>query len=124
MLLSGVSMVQAIEVTADVVGNLVYKEILDNTLIEVKGGRAFADAIGEYEEIPRILAQMAKVGEETGSLGAILTTLSNFYRREVNNAVDTLIGLIEPAMIVALGLGVGVLLSSVLMPIYNLTSGF
>ena len=65
---------------------------------------------------------MAKVGEETGSLATILTTLSNFYRREVNNAVDSLIGLIEPAMIVLLGLGVGVLLASVLLPIYNLTS--
>jgi type IV pilus assembly protein PilC len=122
MLTSGISMVQALEVTADVVDNAVYKEIMEYTLAEVKGGRSFADTIGEYPEIPGVLAQMAKVGEETGNLGEILTTLSVFYRREVDNAVDTLIGLIEPIMIVALGLGVGVLLASVLMPIYNLTS--
>ncbi len=122
MLSSGISIVQAIEVTADVVDNLVYKEILLATLLEVKGGRSFADSIGEYSQIPGVLAQMAKVGEETGSLATILTTLSNFYRREVNNAVDSMIGLIEPAMIVMLGLGVGVLLASVLLPIYNLTS--
>lgn len=122
MISSGISMVQAIEVTADVVDNAVYKEILDYTLVEVKGGRSFADTIAEYPEIPGVLSQMAKVGEETGNLGQILTTLSVFYRREVDNAVDTLIGLIEPVMIVALGLGVGVLLASVLMPIYNLTS--
>lgn len=122
MLSSGISIVQAIEVTADVVDNLVYKEILQSALIEVKGGRSFADAMGEYSQIPSVLAQMSKVGEETGSLANILTTLSNFYRREVNNAVDSLIGLIEPAMIVLLGLGVGVLLASVLLPIYNLTS--
>lgn len=124
MLGSGISIVQALEVTADVVDNMVYKEIIDSALVEVKGGRSFADAISEYPEIPGVLAQMAKVGEETGSLGSILTTLANFYRREVNNAVDTLIGLIEPAMIVMLGLGVGVLLASVLMPIYNLSSSF
>ena len=124
MLGSGISIVQALEVTADVVDNLVYKEIILNSLSEVKGGRSFADSISEYPEIPGVLAQMAKVGEETGSLGSILTTLANFYRREVNNAVDTLIGLIEPAMIVLLGLGVGVLLASVLMPIYNLSSSF
>ncbi|NCT02179.1 type II secretion system F family protein [Candidatus Parcubacteria bacterium] len=124
MLGNGVSMIQALEVTADVVDNTVYKEIIELSLIEVKGGRSFADAIAEYPEIPGVLAQMAKVGEETGSLGTILTTLANFYRREVNNAVDTLIGLIEPAMIVMLGLGVGVLLASVLMPIYNLSSAF
>jgi len=119
---SGISMVQAIEVTADVVDNMVFKEILDTTLQEVKGGRSFADSIGEYPEIPGVLAQMAKVGEETGNLPEILETLAKFYRREVNQAVDTLIGLIEPIMIVLLGLGVGVLLASVLMPIYNLTN--
>lgn len=122
MLGSGISMVQAIEVTAEVVDNAVYKEILEHTLLEVKGGRSFADTIGEYPEIPGVLSQMAKVGEETGNLPEILDTLSKFYRREVDNAVDTLIGLIEPIMIVMLGLGVGVLLASVLMPIYNLTA--
>jgi len=122
MLASGISMVQSIEVTSEVVDNQVFKEILDNTLLEVKGGRSFADAISEYPEIPGVLAQMAKVGEETGNLGEILRTLSKFYQREVNNAVDTLIGLIEPIMIVMLGLGVAVLLASVLMPIYNLTA--
>lgn len=122
MLGSGISMVQAIEVTSEVVDNAVYKEIFEHTLLEVKSGRSFADTISEYPEIPGVLAQMAKVGEETGNLPEILTTLSKFYRREVDNAVDTLIGLIEPIMIVMLGLGVGVLLASVLMPIYNLTA--
>ena len=124
MLASGISMVQALEVTSDVVDNTIYKEILDNALIEVRGGRSFADSISEYPEIPGVLTQMVKVGEETGSLSDILATLANFYRREVNNSVDTLIGLIEPAMIVLLGLGVGVLLASVLMPIYNMTNSF
>ena len=124
MLGSGISMVQALEVTGEVVDNLIYKEIIASALDEVKGGRSFADAISEYPEIPGVLTQMVKVGEETGSLAEILTTLANFYRREVNNAVDTLIGLIEPIMIVLLGLGVGTLLASVLMPIYNLTSTF
>jgi type IV pilus assembly protein PilC len=122
MLASGISIVQALEVTADVVDNAVYREILQTALVEVKGGRSFADTLADYPEIPGILTQMTKVGEETGSLANILTTLSNFYRREVNNAIDTMIALIEPVMVVMLGLGVGVLLASVLMPIYNLTS--
>jgi type IV pilus assembly protein PilC len=124
MLGSGISMVQAIEVTGDVVDNTVFKEIMSEVLIEVKGGRSFAESIAEYPQIPGVLAQMAKVGEETGSLANILKTLSDFYRREANNAIDTMISLIEPIMIVLLGLGVGTLLASVLMPIYNLTSGF
>ncbi len=124
MLTSGISIVQALEVTADVVGNTVYKEIINAALTDVKAGRSFADAIAEYPEIPGVLAQMIKVGEETGSLGDIVGTLAVFYRREVNNAVDTLIGLIEPTMIVLLGLGVGTLLASVLMPIYSITNNF
>lgn len=121
MLSSGISMVQSLEVTGEVVDNVIYKEIIQNTLIDVKAGKSFADAISEYPEIPGVLSQMSKVGEETGKLGEILGTLATFYRREVNNAVDTLISLIEPAMIVLLGLGVGVLLASVLLPIYNMT---
>ncbi len=124
MLASGISIVQALEVTADVVDNEVYKEIIIAATAEVKAGRSFADSIAEYPEIPGVLAQMVKVGEETGALSEIMGTLAVFYRREVNNAVDTLIGLIEPAMIVMLGLGVGVLLASVLMPIYSMTSSF
>ncbi|HEU4677304.1 MAG TPA: type II secretion system F family protein [Candidatus Paceibacterota bacterium] len=123
MLGSGISMVQALEVTAEVVDNRVYREIIDNTLVDVKAGKSFADAIAEYPEIPGVLAQMSKVGEETGKLGDILNTLSVFYRREVNNTIDTLISLIEPLMIVVLGLGVGTLLASVLIPIYNITGG-
>jgi len=122
MLSSGIPTVQALEVTSDVVGNVVFKEIIDAATADVKAGRSLADAIAEYPEIPGVLAQMVKVGEETGSLSPILGTLATFYRREVDNAVDTMIGLIEPIMIVMLGLGVGTLLASVLMPIYSMTS--
>lgn len=122
MLSSGISIVRSIEITADVVGNEVYKRILREALESVKSGNTLSDAMGRHEEVPPIMVQMIKVGEETGSLGSILKTLADFYRREVDDAVDTLIGLIEPAMIVVLGLGVGILLTSVLVPIYNIAS--
>ena len=70
------------------------------------------------------MIQMIKVGEETGELGNILKTMAKFYQREVNNSVDSIVSLIEPIMIVALGLGVGILLAAVLMPIYNIASSF
>lgn len=65
---------------------------------------------------------MMRVGEETGELGNILKTLAAFYSREVTTAVDALVDLIEPLMIVLLGGGVAVLLASVLVPIYNIAS--
>lgn len=122
MIVSGIPILRAIEITSSIVDNKIYKEILDRTLTEVKGGAALSTSLGQHEEIPPMMVQMIKVGEETGELGNILKTLAKFYEREVIQAVDTLVSLIEPAMIVALGLGVGVLLASVLMPIYNLAS--
>jgi len=122
MILSGIPMVKAIEVTAAVVENQVYREILQRTLTDVKGGKSLSQSLSPYKELPSILIQMIKVGEETGELGKIFKTMARFYQREVINAVDTLVSLIEPVMIVALGLGVGVLLSSVLIPIYNIAS--
>jgi len=120
MLLSGVSVVEAIEITGSVVGSAIYKEILVEVGNDVKGGSSISDALGKHPEIPGIMIAMTKVGEETGELGKILSTLAKFYNREVTNAVDTLVSLIEPIMIVMLGLGVGTLLAAVLLPIYNL----
>lgn len=122
MLLSGVSVIEAIEITSSVVGNSVYKVILAEVGMDVRGGSSISSALGRHPEIPGIMVAMTKVGEETGELGSILTTLAKFYNREVTNAVDTLVGLIEPIMIVMLGLGVGILLAAVLIPIYNLAS--
>lgn len=122
MLGSGIPMIKALELTSNVVDNVIYEDIINKSLEAVKGGAPFSDAIGKYPEIPGILVQMIKVGEETGELGNILKTLAKFYQREVVNAVDTLVNLIEPVMIVLLGLGVGFLLASVLIPIYNISS--
>ena len=122
MVLSGIPMLKAIEVTGAVVGNEVYKQILAESLLAVKGGSSLSQSLSQYEEIPGILVQMIKVGEESGELGSILGTMAHFYQREVINAVDTLVSLIEPVMIVLLGLGVGILLASVLIPIYDIAN--
>lgn len=123
MLASGIPIIRAIEITGNVVGNSVYEEILRTASDRVKSGSTFSVGISGSPYMPQILIQMVKVGEETGSMGQILKTLARFYKREVDDAVDTLVGLIEPVMIVGLGLGVGILLTSVLMPIYNIAGG-
>ncbi|MBP7006613.1 MAG: type II secretion system F family protein [Candidatus Pacebacteria bacterium] len=123
MLTSGIPIVRSIDITAKVVGSRIYGGILKDAAENVKSGMVLSAAFEKYpDQMPNILIQMVKVGEETGSLGPILKTLGDFYKREVDDAVDTLVGLIEPIMIVMLGLGVGVLLVSVLMPIYNIAS--
>jgi len=122
MLVSGIPMVRALELTSGVIGNIIYRDIMTEAMDSVRAGRTVSDALSNKKEIPSIMIQMIKVGEESGELGSILKTLSNFYRREVTSAVDTMVDLIEPAMIVALGLGVGFLLTAVLVPIYNISA--
>jgi len=122
MLISGIPMIKVLDLTANVVDNAVYKSILLQSLEMVKGGKPVSEAFAMHPEIPSIMVQMAKIGEETGELGHILETLAKFYQREVVNAVDTLVDLIEPVMIVTLGLGVAFLLASVLIPIYNISA--
>jgi len=124
MLASGIPMVKALELTVDVVDSEVYGDVIRESLKDVEGGSSLSDSFAKHDEFPNILIQLIRVGEETGNLGEILGTLAKFYRREVTNAVDTLVGMIEPIMIVALSVGVGFLLASVLIPIYNISSGF
>ena len=120
MLSSGISIVRSIEITGEVVGSPIYKNILKKAGEDVQGGSAFSASLISHDEIPGIMIQMIQVGEETGSTGKILKTLARFYKREVDDAVDTLVGMIEPTMIILLAVGVGVLLASVLVPIYNI----
>ena len=120
MLSSGIPIARAINITAQVIGNKVFRDILKDAEEKVKAGSSFSDALASHKEIPSILSQMVKVGEETGSINNILKTLGRFYNRSAKEAVDTMVNLIEPIMIVALGIGVGVLLASILLPIYNI----
>ncbi|MES2623267.1 MAG: type II secretion system F family protein [Patescibacteria group bacterium] len=122
MLTSGIPMLKALELTSNVIDNVIYEGMMLEVIEDVKSGFALSDALGKHPEMPGILVAMTRVGEETGEVGSILKTLARFYQREVMSAVDTLVDLIEPLMIVMLGLGVGFLLASVLIPIYNISS--
>ena len=122
MLVSGIPMIRALELTSNVIDNTIYNRIINDAVVAVKGGKPVSEALDGNGEIPGIMIQMMKVGEETGELGSILKTLARFYAREVTTAVDALVDLIEPLMIVLLGGGVAVLLASVLIPIYNVAS--
>lgn len=124
MVSSGVAMVRAVEISAEVVDNELYKKAMVTVAQDVRTGVSLSGALGKTNLVPQVMVQMVHVGEETGEVGNILETLAKFYKREVDNSVDTIVGLIEPAMILMLGLGVGGLLTSVLMPIYDITSSF
>lgn len=120
---SGVSMTRSLEVSANVVDNHVYKGVMLDILQSVKDGLPVSEAFAKHKEIPNMMIQMIKVSEEGGAVGSVLGTLAIFYNKEVTSTVDTLMDLIEPILMVVLGIFVGLLLVSVLVPIYNIASG-
>ncbi|MDO8521643.1 MAG: type II secretion system F family protein [bacterium] len=125
MLSSGITVVRSVEVSSSVVGNEVYKKLLLNVAQDIRTGVPLSGAMGKHKGlVSGIMIQMIKVGEETGELSNILDTLAKFYKREVDNAVETMIGMIEPAMIILLGVGVGGLMVAILLPMYDIASSF
>jgi type IV pilus assembly protein PilC len=124
MLKSGIQILRGIEITASVVEDKTYEKLLLSAAKDVKAGLPVSEALRKYKEMPGIVIAMMKIGEETGNMGQILETMARFYRREVNNGVDTMVDLIEPVMIVTLAVGVAILLASVLVPIYNVAASF
>ena len=123
LLTGGVSVARALEISADVVGNDIYAEIIREARDAVRGGASISEALARYEDVPALFTQMMRIGEETGRLNAILATLAKFYIREVNNTLERMVSLIEPALIILLGLGVGIIVAAILVPIYSISAG-
>ena len=121
MLSNGVPIVKSLDITTSILENRVYKKLMARVSDKVQTGKSLSKALYEEPLVPNILVQMVHIGEETGELAYILKNLALFYRRELDTAIDSMIGLIEPAMIVSLGLGVGVLVSAILLPMYSLS---
>lgn len=120
----GLPIVQALEVTALVVRNVVYKNILLDVIEQVKKGNTMSSVLKTKKIIPVMVSQMIYVGEESGKLDSTLKTTAQFYQKEVSTAMDSIITLIEPLLILVLGAGVGILLVAILMPMYNMAQNF
>lgn len=124
LLKGGVPILKALGISGQVVGNSVYTHLLEEASDEVKRGGSISSVFEkDKKNIPPTVVQMIKVGEKTAKLDSILEKLYSFYQGEVDRAVNNLAQLIEPALIIVLGAGVAFLVASILMPIYNITSG-
>ena len=120
LIISGIPLLRALTITSDVVGNAVYQKALHNSIESVKGGGTISGAFEKTKEIPPMVTQMIKIGETSGRLDFILASITKFYQREVDSLLENLVALIEPILIIVLGLGVGLLVAAVLVPLYNL----
>lgn len=120
LIIGGIPIVQALNIIADVVDNDVYSRIINEAANDVRVGGEISSTFFKYEVIPPMVARMIRVGEETGRISSILEDIARFYRSEVDQITKNISSLVEPILIVILGIGVGTLVISVLLPIYNI----
>jgi type IV pilus assembly protein PilC len=118
---SGVSILEALEVTGKAVGNKVIQKELTAIAANVKNGQPLGKQLMEAKFFPPIVGQMMAVGEETGKIDQILVKVADFYEEEVDTVIDSLASIIEPIMIIVMGAIVGVIAASVMGPIANLS---
>ncbi|MFA5109315.1 MAG: type II secretion system F family protein [Patescibacteria group bacterium] len=124
LLKGGVTITRSLEIVADVVGNTIYRELILETLESINDGNPLAMVFEASNYVPKMVPQMIAVGEKTGKVDAVLDRVTAFYTRESTNMLDNLSKLMEPVIMVIMGIGVGVMVAAVLLPMYNLASQF
>ena len=120
---SGLPIVSALQISGRVIGNSVFERDIFEAAERVKSGGTISEVLQKKSNFPPIMTQMIKVGEETGKLDMTLTSMSKFYSREADQIVSNLSSVIEPVLIIILGVGVGILVFSIIIPIYNIAQG-
>ena len=122
MLSSGVAILDALEIVAKTAGNKTIEKAIFDTRTAIAEGRTMSDPLAESGVFPSMVCQMIAVGESTGALDAMLTKIADFYEEEVDQAVENLTSLIEPFMIVFLGVIIGGLVVSMYLPIFKMAA--
>lgn len=117
---SGISLITSLEIVASVVGNKIAEKELLKVKEKVLKGEGLGDSIMKIKIFPPMLASMVKVGEEAGSLDSILDKTADFYDDELEREIQTATALIEPAMIVVMGIIIGFLIISILTPMFRM----
>ena len=120
---SGLPIVEALEITGEIVGNDLYKTIIFQTRDDVRKGDQISKVLKKYPEaFPPVFTQMVLVGEKSGTLDSTLMNIVDFYQKEVDRSVESLLSVLEPIMIIFLGLVVGGMVGAVLLPFYQMTA--
>jgi len=117
---SGIPILEALRITSDLVGNENYRKIMLDAEINVRSGGTISEVLTKYEEVPPLFTSMVAIGEKTGKLDFMLQHISKFYKSESDTTIDSISQLIEPILVLILGFGVAILVSSILLPIYSL----
>ncbi len=120
----GLTIPQAVEISSHTIGNTIYAELLHNAAEQIRKGKLLSQALAPMPEFPPLVSQLVSVGESTGRLEDLLSKINDFYSREVDNTVSSLVELIQPLLMVVIGVIIAILFASILLPIYNLSQTF
>ncbi len=124
LLKSGIRIVEAVTVTSNTFDNVVYKRILGKANDEIRKGEQLAHYLVDHQKFfPLLLCGMIRIGENTGNLEDNLFYLSDYYSEEVDNKIKNLTGLLEPVMLVLMGVFVGFVAIAIITPIYSISQG-
>lgn len=124
LIVGGVPLTAGLKIVNEVVGNTAYQEIIEETIKVVEDGDSVASIMLNSNIIPSLVSQMMSVGEKTGRLDEVLRRVSDFYSREIENIVSNLTSLIEPFIMVVIGVAVGGMVAAIILPMYNLANQF
>ena len=124
LLKGGVTITKSLEIVADVVSNTIYREIILATLESINDGNPLSTVMDNEPTIPKMVPQMLSVGERTGKIDVVLDKITDFYGREADKMLANLSTLMEPVIMTIMGIGVGVMVAAVMMPMYNMASQF
>lgn len=119
---AGVPILDSITIVSDVTNNSVYKKALSETRLGIERGLTMSAQLDKVGVFPKIVSQMYRVGEETGKVDKISFKLAEYFESEADHLVKNLTVIIEPVILIILGLGVGFLVLSIILPIYKLTT--
>jgi type IV pilus assembly protein PilC len=122
LLSSGVPLLDGMSICAKTAGNKVIEETLVNARVSISGGKTIADPLAASGVFPKMVTHMIAVGESTGALDAMLGKIADFYEDEVDQAVASLTALLEPAMMVFLGVVIGFIVIAMYLPIFKMAS--
>ncbi len=119
---AGVPILNTISITAQIAGNVLYKDMWLSVYEEVRQGKKIASSLKQYSLMPTNVVQMIRSGEDSGTMSDVLRDVSNYYARELKTVIKTVTSMIEPIMIVLMGILVGFIAMSIILPIFRMSS--
>ncbi len=119
---AGIPILESLRIVEEVINNKIYREGLEEVRYEVERGIPMSVPLMKNDNFPILFGQMVSVGEQTGRIDSMLKNLAKFYTEEADTRLKSLSSLIEPMVMVVLGIGVAILIFAILIPIYNISS--